>query len=137
MSILQEKTNNESDFHYINHVSDHLPNLTCHLNICRFNTNGSKRNLSFLESIIINNDFIFICETWLLDSESATFLKLLSSLHVVLHKADMIINLLRGRPFGGCAFIVRKNLKILNYDFINKHISILTFSFNCFLKVFY
>ena len=36
----------------------------------------------------------------------------------------------RGRPFGGRAFIINKQIKILKHDFINKHLATLTCDFN-------
>ncbi len=49
------------------------------------------------------NDFIFLCETWLLNSETS-YLKSLSLTHTVITNSDMNISPLRGRPFGGRAF---------------------------------
>ena len=39
------------------------------LKICSLNTNGAKKNLNYIQYLIKNYDFIFLCETWLLDSE--------------------------------------------------------------------
>jgi hypothetical protein len=36
---------------------------------------------------------------------------------------------LRGRPFGGRAFIVRKTLDVQKHSFVNKHISYISFTF--------
>jgi hypothetical protein len=59
------------------------------LKFCSFNTNGAKRNINFIEFLMKNNDFIFICETWLLDYESTNLLNSLSSSHTIFHKSDM------------------------------------------------
>lgn len=96
------------------------------IKICSFNTNGAKRNLNFLQLLINQNDFIFLCETWLLDHESHKFLNSLSSTHLVFHKSDMSVSPVRGRPFGGRAFIIKKNLVVKNINFINKHILLKT-----------
>jgi hypothetical protein len=93
------------------------------LKFCNFNTNGAKRNLNFIQVLIMRNDFLFLCETWLLDYESSTFLNTLSSSHLVLHKSDMIITPTKGRPYGGRAFIVNKKFDIGNFEFLNKHVA--------------
>ncbi len=98
------------------------------LKVCSFNTNGAKRNLNFLQHLFNDNDIIFLCETWFLDHESDNFLNSLSSLRLTFHNSDMSILPIRGRPYGGRAFIIKKNLTIVNKDFINKHISFLTIS---------
>ena len=84
--------------------------------------------MNYIQYLIKNHDFIFLCETWLLDSE-IFYLKSLTSSHLVIGKSDMIISPIRGRPFGGRAFIYKKSLNRLNYNFINKHISFFSFSF--------
>ena len=99
------------------------------LKICSLNTNGVKRNLSYIQELISKNDFIFLCETWLLEHE-ISFLKSLSSTHLVIANSDMKITPLRGRPFGGRAFIFKKSFNVLTYSFVNKHISIFSFSFH-------
>ena len=73
-----------------------------------------------------NNDFIFICETWLLDYESTNLLNSLSSSHTIFHKSDMNFTPAKGRQYGGRAFIVKKHLTIKNFNFINKHIASIT-----------
>ena len=59
-----------------------------------------------------------------------SFLKSLSSTHLVIGKSDMKNIPLRGRPYGGRAFIYKKTLNVLKHNFINKHISFFTFSIN-------
>ncbi len=80
------------------------------LKVCSFNTNGAKRNLNFLQHLFNDNDIIFLCETWLLDRESDNFLNSLSSLHLTFHNSDMSISPIRGRPYGGRAFIIKKKI---------------------------
>ena len=99
------------------------------VNICSFNANGAKRNLSYIQELTKIYDFIFLCETWLLDSEIC-YLKSLSTSHSVISKSDMSITPINGRPFGGRSFIFNKSLDIKNYSFINKHISFCSFSFH-------
>ncbi len=98
--------------------------------ICSFNTNGAKRNLNFLQLLINQNDFIFLCETWLLDYESEKYLNSLSSTHDFLHKSDMNIAPLKGRPYGGRTFIIKKHINVKNYNFINKHLAFITLELN-------
>ncbi len=98
--------------------------------ICSFNTNGAKGNLNFLQLLVNQNDFIFFCETWLLDYESEKYLNFLSSTHDFLHKSDMNIAPLKGRPYGGRTFIIKKHINIKNYNFINKHLAFITLELN-------
>ena len=42
----------------------------------------------------------------------------------------MLIHPSRGRPLGGRTFIINKQIKILKYDFINKHFATLTWDSN-------
>jgi hypothetical protein len=85
-----------------------------------FNTNGAKRNLNF-----IYYDIIYICETWLLDFECKFLLENLSYQFITVHHSDMLIY-----PYGGRAFMINKKIKIINFEFTNKHVSYILFSIN-------
>ena len=104
--------------------------------MCSFNTTGAKRNLNFLQLLINNNDFIFLCETWLLDYESDKFLNTSSSTHCFLHKSDMNIAPSKGRPYGGHTFIIKLHNLLLryiivkNFNFINNHLAFITLKLN-------
>jgi hypothetical protein len=76
------------------------------------------------------NDFIFLCETWLLDYESKKYLNSLSPPHDFLHKSDMNIASLKGRPYGGRTFFINKYINIKNYNFINQHLAFITLELN-------
>ena len=58
-----------------------------------------------------------------------SYLKSLSSSHDIIGNSDLKIAPLRGRPFGGRAFIVRKTLDVQKHSFVNKHISYISFTF--------
>ena len=46
----------------------------------------------------------------------------------------MLVSPIRGRPYGGRAFIINKNVKVIKYEFINKYLAVLVFiSNNCYL----
>ena len=96
------------------------------INVVGFNTNGAKRNLNFIQ-YLCKYDLIFLSETWLLEADSINFLSNLSVKHFVVHKSDMIIYPIRGRPFGGRAFILSKSAKIIKVDFVNQYIATLSF----------
>ena len=74
-------------------------------------------------TLINQNDFIFLCETWLLDYESDRYLNSLSSTHCFFHKSDMNIAPSKGRPYGGRTFIIKKHIIVKNLNFINKHLA--------------
>ena len=129
---LSKNSFNNKIYHNYNYLnSDNVSILQIHqikrLNICSLNTNGVKRNLNYIQELISKNDFIFLCETWLMEHE-ALFLKSLSSTHLVIAKSDMNTIPLRGRLYGGRAFIYKKSLHLLKHSFINKHISFFSFS---------
>lgn len=126
-------TNSFSDTSYFHENIQNSPSPLFNnhkLKFCNFNTNGAKRNLNFIQVLIMRNDFLFLCETWLLDYESSTFLNTLSSSHLVLHKSDMIITPTKGRPYGGRAFIVNKKFDIGNFEFLNKHVAYISLKVN-------
>ena len=94
-----------------------------------FNTNGAKRNLNFIKDLLIY-DIIYICETWFMDFECTSLLNDLSSVFITIHHSDMLISPAKGRPFGGRVFMINKLIKIINSEFINKHVSYILFTSN-------
>jgi hypothetical protein len=87
------------------------------------------RNLSYLQSLLALNQIIYICETWLLDSDIHFYFNNFSTTHQISHNADMLFPPKQGRPFGGRAFIVNKNLNISKIEFINTIISYISIKF--------
>jgi Reverse transcriptase (RNA-dependent DNA polymerase) len=81
------------------------------LNIVTYNIHGFKQNWSYLQDRTQFNDIIFVQEHWLLSDE----LNLLGNINndfVVFAKSSMNAKcekgLLKGRPFGGVAVLVRR-----------------------------
>jgi len=79
-----------------------------------YNIHGFKSNWHYLQSLLNNNDIVFVQEHWLPSCD----LQCLHSLHsdfVVYARSSMDDKyehgLLRGRPFGGVAAFVRKCYK--------------------------
>ena len=73
-----------------------------------------------------NNDIFYLTETWLNDSEVNQFESLFNNYNIF-HQSDMSIEdsyQLRGRPFGGKCWLLKKQLKVKKVEFINKILSI-------------
>ena len=96
------------------------------MKLISFNTNGAKRNISFIQSLLYY-DLIYICETWLIESESISYLKNLSKNYLLFYNSDMLISPRVGRPYGGRSFLINKKITIIKHEFINPHISYISF----------
>ena len=62
--------------------------------------------------------------------ETKNLLNVLSSDHLMLHHSDMLISPTKGRPYGGRALFIRKNITVIKYEFVNKHVAFLLCSVN-------
>ena len=63
---------NASFSHQINYPYPSPQYINHKYKFCNFNSNGAKRNLNFIHELVMRNDFLFICETWLLSSSSSS-----------------------------------------------------------------
>lgn len=82
------------------------------LKVISWNCQGFKSNGPWLVAYIKEFDIIALQETWLLESESILIDQLYPDYYVI-HKSAMPNTFLplKGRPYGGVAFLVRKRLK--------------------------
>ena len=95
-------------------MADNTASVTSYdLNIATLNLNGFKNSCSYLQELLLSHDIIFVQKHWLLSCE----LHLLQDINndfVVFAKSSMddkiAHGLLVGRPFGGVAVLVRKQL---------------------------
>ena len=82
--------------------------ININLKIVGINTHGLKSNSIYIDTLIRNNDIIFICEHWLSNAEKCIVTKMAEPTH------DLYFNVAEkkyyGRPYGGNCFLVRKNI---------------------------
>ena len=72
-----------------------------------------------------SSDILYLNELWLKPNEIHHLkeLPLENSGKSVLFKSDIDFEYVRGRPFGGQAWLINKNFKLINFEFLNKHLS--------------
>ncbi len=116
---LLQNANDQNILHYNNNNNNNIStmNVSVEISLISFNINGCKRNLAFLQNLLNNHDIIYLCETWLLDSDIMFYFKNFTITHNIHHKADMLFPPKTGRPFGGRAFLVQSNLFNPNHFF--------------------
>ena len=75
--------------------------------IVSLNCNGFKSNLSYIENVLLSNfDIIFLCETWLLDSEKHLLHNYKSDFSIFFTPGKKHHT---GRPFGGNILFIRNS----------------------------
>ena len=85
------------------------------LRCCSFKTHGFTNGLSMLQSLCSNHDIIILQEHWLHSFELLLFTDLFTEFNSygMLSMNDKLVSgLLIGRPFGGVAIMLRKNLNL-------------------------
>ncbi len=100
------------------------------ISVLSYNINGTKRKISYLQPLLTSHQIIYICETWLIDSDIHFYFNNFSTTHEISHSADMLFPPKQGRPFGGRAFLVNKHLNISKIEFINTNISYISIKFS-------
>ncbi|CAF1069867.1 unnamed protein product [Brachionus calyciflorus] len=99
------------------------------MKLVALNTNNLKSNLFYVDSLVKNNDIIFLTETWLYKHDTF-ILNYISNSKKFLFKSDIDDSYSKGRPFGGHVWFISKIFKILKYEFINRQESYLLVDFN-------
>ena len=99
------------------------------INVVFQNIKNFKNNFYYAKELIDKFDLCYFCETWMADVEN-NFLKIASNIHVVLKRNEFNIKPSVGRPYGGQAWYVNKNYKIVDYKFLNNHLSYIIISKN-------
>ena len=101
------------------------------MDIVSYNCQNLKSNVKMIKKLIMNNDICFFIEHWLAEEE-AYFFNELSEEHHILFEADFSIEArlrcddVRGRPHGGRCWVVRKILRIIEYESLSKALSKIT-----------
>ena len=88
--------------------------------LASYNCKNYKANKNNVNKLAMENDVVFICEHWLVDSEQIIIKENLPNHNVYLHAdEDVESRLGPGRPFGGFCWIVKKefeNFEIIKYN---------------------
>ena len=93
------------------------------MKISSFNCFNYKANTAMVKSLFDKNDIVFLIEHWLGDAEES-LLKFVHNDFNIQFESDFANSVSRrGRPFGGRAWITKKNISILRYNVYNKHLS--------------
>ena len=88
-----------------------------------FNCKNIRSNLEYCKQLSSVSDILYLNELWIAQSEKPILDNLNINNKKILFKSDMDHNYKRGRPFGGQSWIINNNLNILDFEFINRHIS--------------
>lgn len=95
-----------------------------YLTLTSLNCHNFKSNILYAKEIVSKSDFIYLNETWLTPSEKPLLESIiLNKSHKLVFKSDMTHIHKKGRPFGGQAWYINSSFSLLEYKFINKHIS--------------
>ena len=101
------------------------------MNIVSYNCHNLKGNTDMIKDLILTNDICFFIEHWLAEEEAYIFNEL-SEGHHILFEADFSIESrlrcdgIRGRPHGGRCWLVRRTLRIIEYESLSKALSKIT-----------
>ena len=81
------------------------------LSFATYNSHGhGTGRLDYVKKIAHENDFLFVQEHWLFNQQVGMLEQKIPDCHVYLVSGMIDQSLLRGRPYGGCAIIWKKNL---------------------------
>ena len=97
------------------------------LKLTSLNVKNLKTNYLYVCDLMQNNDICYLTETWLNDGETTYFETMYSECKLYF-QCDITVEEsynLKGRPFGGKCWLIRKNLVVKKVNFINKIISLM------------
>ena len=93
-----------------------------------FNCLNIKSNLTFVKKLALQSDILYVCEHWLGPNEDYILNDFLGNDFVYYFRSDMEEVRQRGRPHGGICWIIRKNINIISFEFLNEIVSMLNIS---------
>jgi hypothetical protein len=100
-------------------------------NFTTLNVRNLKTNFLFVNDLMLSNDICFLTETWLHEGEIEEFKNLFKEFNAYF-QCDINTEesyKLRGRPYGGKCWLVKKHIKVKNVSFINNIVS--SFEIDC------
>lgn len=86
------------------------------------NIKNFKSNTPYVSKLIENHVISYFSETWLSEIEN-DLLNNINSNYDILSRSEFYIKPLRGRPYGGIAWSIHKDITIENVEFLNEHFS--------------
>ena len=81
-----------------------------------------KANFIYSEYLASISNVVYLNELWLKQNEGILIQSLCKNKNI-LFKSDIDSNYVKGRPFGGQAFLIDKSFRIIESDFLNRHLS--------------
>ena len=91
------------------------------INFSYLNCKNFKSNFIYSEYLTFTSSVIYLNELWLKQNE-CTLIDSICKKKSYLFKSDMDFNYRKGRPFGGQAFLIDESIKVLESDFLNRHL---------------
>ena len=91
------------------------------VSLSSLNVKNLKSNHAFTSSLVSATDISFLSKLWLRRSE-INLLKNITD-KAILFRSDIDEKYVKGRPFGGRAWIINNSFKLINSDFLNRHVS--------------
>ena len=104
--------------------------LVKNINFSSLNCKNLKGNLVYSQYIADISDLSYYSETWTYPNDLPLIKKMASnSNNFFYHKSDMKVRA-KGRPFGGQLWLINRNFKIIECNFLCRHSSYVNFSIN-------
>ena len=102
------------------------------LSISSLNVKKFKSNYSYAQTLANQSHVLYLCQTWLSESDQVLLNEKCNQNNskIVLSKSDMADNYSTGRPFGSQAWIIQNNLKLIEHNFLSRHLSNVHIKYN-------
>ena len=91
------------------------------VSLSSLNVKNLKSNHAFTSSLVSAADISFLSELWLRPNEINLLKKITDK--TILFRSDIDEKYGKGRPFGGRVWIINNSFKLINSDFLNRHVS--------------
>ena len=111
------------------HSSNHLQHSHDNeqVSLSFLNVKNLKSNHFYVECLANVSDITYLNELWLKKNEIDLIRKISRKEKNILFKSDMDENYSRGRPFGGQAWLIDNSFRILEHDFLSRHLCYIEF----------
>ena len=106
--------------HCTNHLQHSHDNEKVSLSF--LNVKNLKSNHFYVEYLANISNITYLNELWLKKNEIDLIRKISRKEKNILFKSDMDENYSRGRPFGGQAWLIDNSFRILEHDFLSRHL---------------
>ena len=86
------------------------------------NIKNIETNMYIANKIVEDNEISFFCETWLPENKEYV-LKEIRREYTIINKSEIETCPIKGRPYGGMCWFLKPEIQMIDYNFINKHVS--------------